>query len=86
METAVTVLKPHSIEQCRRDIVPMADILAQVGSKWTIFVITALSGGPMRFSQLLRHIEGISQKVLTSTLRDLEKDGLVSRKVAGPAR
>ena len=55
--------------------------LAQIGGKWTIHIITALGHGPMRFSELLRGIEGVSQKMLTTTLRDLEKDGFVTRTV-----
>jgi DNA-binding HxlR family transcriptional regulator len=91
METVVTFRQavdtvdlpgePRNFAQCSRDIVPVAEVLAQIGGKWTIFIVTALSHGPMRFSELRRSIEGISQKMLTATLRDLEKDGFVSRKV-----
>ena len=66
---------------CARAVVPMADVLAQIGGKWTIYIIGQLSAGPRRFSELKRQIEGVSQKMLTSTLRDLEKDGFVTRTV-----
>ena len=57
------------------------DILARVGDKWSIQVVMSLAGGPRRFNQLRREIEGISQRMLTRTLRALERDGLVSRTV-----
>ncbi len=72
---------PKDFEQCKRDAVPMTEVLSRIGSKWTIFVIMSLTQGPMRFSELKRHIEGVSQKMLTATLRDLEEDGFVTRKV-----
>jgi DNA-binding HxlR family transcriptional regulator len=81
MERPVTPTIPLTYAECAREITPVADVLAQIGGKWTIFIITALSQGPRRFSELKRHIEGISQKMLTSTLRDLEKDGFVTRTV-----
>jgi DNA-binding HxlR family transcriptional regulator len=57
------------------------DVLARVGDKWSVFVIHLLGGGTMRFSELRHSIDGISQRMLTVTLRGLERDGLVSRKV-----
>lgn len=60
---------------------PMAEVLSRISSKWTIFVVMNLSEGPRRFSDLKRTIAGISQKMLTVTLRDLEKDGFVTRTV-----
>lgn len=59
----------------------MLELLARIAGKWTIYVFRSLSQGPKRFSDLKREIEGISQKVLTATLRDLEEDGLVTRTV-----
>jgi len=75
------ITAPRNYEECRASLTPAGEVLAQIGSKWTMFIIVALGQGPMRFSELRRHIAGISQKVLTATLRDLEKDGFVSRKV-----
>ena len=72
---------PHSFAECKRAAVPMTEVLSRIGSKWTVYVIMSLTTGPMRFSELKRHIEGVSQKMLTATLRDLEEDGFVTRKV-----
>lgn len=61
---------------------PTRKVLAQIGDKWTMLVITALEGeDAVRFSELRRQIEGVSQKMLTQTLRALERDGLVTRTV-----
>lgn len=58
------------------------DVLNHVGNKWSLFVIHALGiDGKMRFSNLQNHINGISQKMLTKCLRELERDGLVSRNI-----
>ena len=56
------------------------DALELIASKWSILVLTALADGPMRNGALLRKIGGVSQKMLTQTLRDLECNGLVARK------
>ena len=59
--------------------------LELVSEKWTALVVYALVGGPKRHAELLRMIEGISQKMLTQTLRRMETDGLVERQVLDPA-
>jgi DNA-binding HxlR family transcriptional regulator len=59
----------------------VGEILGTVGSKWAILVIRTLSDGPMRFSELRRAVSAVTQKVLTSTLRNLERDGFVKRTV-----
>ena len=59
----------------------VSEILARVGDKWTVLVVSLLGDGPMRFSELRRAIDGISQKMLTTTLRILERDGFCTRKV-----
>ncbi|HEX2146657.1 MAG TPA: helix-turn-helix domain-containing protein, partial [Pseudorhizobium sp.] len=51
----------------------VSEILARVGDKWTVLVVGLLGAGPMRFSELRRAIDGISQKMLTTTLRTLER-------------
>jgi DNA-binding HxlR family transcriptional regulator len=56
-------------------------VLNRVGDKWSVLVIELLGRGPQRFSDLRRSIEGISQRMLTLTLRGLERDGLVTRTV-----
>ncbi|GAA1839791.1 winged helix-turn-helix transcriptional regulator [Agromyces salentinus] len=55
------------------------DVLSRVGDKWSLLVIRMLHNGPLRFTQLQRSIDGISHRMLTQTLRNLERDGLVSR-------
>jgi DNA-binding HxlR family transcriptional regulator len=59
----------------------VGDVLARVGDKWSILVIHLLSRGSIRFSELKRNLGSISQKVLTTTLRGLERDGYVTRTV-----
>lgn len=56
-------------------------MLARVGDKWSVFVIMMLGDGPKRFNELKRMINGISQRMLTLTLRGLERDGLVTRTI-----
>jgi DNA-binding HxlR family transcriptional regulator len=59
----------------------VASVLARVGDKWSVLVIMMLRNGPKRFNELKREIGGISQRMLTLTLRGLERDGLVTRTV-----
>lgn len=58
---------------------PSRRILDRIGDRWTVLIVGALGDGSRRFSDLLRTVEGISQKMLTQTLRALERDGLVTR-------
>lgn len=55
------------------------DILERIGDKWSLYIIATLAHGTRRFNELKRGIDGISQRMLTRTLRGLERDGLVSR-------
>src|SRR5689334_17507192 len=57
----------------------VADTLSRIGDKWTVMVVGALSQGPLRYNELNRTIDGISQRMLTLTLKGLEQDGLVTR-------
>lgn len=57
------------------------EVLNRVGDKWSILVVGLLGDGPKRFSELRRAIEGISQRMLTLTVRQLERDGLVTRTI-----
>jgi DNA-binding HxlR family transcriptional regulator len=57
----------------------LADVLATIGDKWTIMIVGALSKGPLRYNELQRRISGISQRMLTLTLKRLEVDGIVTR-------
>src|SRR5258708_7782881 len=56
------------------------EVLNRVGDKWSVQVVGLLGRGKMRFSELRRSIEGISQRMLTLTLKNLERDGLITRK------
>src|SRR6478752_5654335 len=67
--------QPHLDSDCRG----VASILARVGDKWSVFVIMLLGDGPRRFNEIKRMVGGISQRMLTLTLRGLERDGLVKR-------
>ncbi|KAA5606392.1 helix-turn-helix transcriptional regulator [Roseospira marina] len=60
---------------------PLTEALSRIGDKWTIQVVMELEADPKRFSELRRAVGGISQKMLTLTLRALERDGLVTRTV-----
>ena len=62
-------------EDCRG----LADVLASVGDKWTIMVVGALSKGQLRYNEIQRRVSGISQRMLTLTLKRLEADGIVTR-------
>ena len=57
------------------------EVLNRIGDKWSVQIVDLLGEGPMRFSDLRRSIEGISQRMLTLTLRGLERDGLITRTV-----
>jgi DNA-binding HxlR family transcriptional regulator len=57
------------------------DVLSRVGDKWSVLIVGLLDGGPMRINAMRRAVEGISQRMLTRTLRGLERDGIVTRKV-----
>ena len=57
----------------------LADVLSSVGDKWTIMVVGALSKGSLRYNEIRRRVSGISQRMLTLTLKRLETDGLVTR-------
>ena len=67
----------HRTEDCRA----VSAILQRIGDKWTVLVIGKLGPGPMRFNELRHAVGGISQKMLTTTLRGLERDGFVTRTV-----
>jgi len=71
----IDVHASHLPGACRE----VGSILARVGDKWTVLVVMMLAKGPHRFSELKRAIGGVSQRMLTLTLRGLERDGLVRR-------
>jgi DNA-binding HxlR family transcriptional regulator len=67
----------HVAEDCRA----VSEVLARVGDKWTVLVVSTLGDGPKRFNELRKALGSISQRMLTLTLRGLERDGLVTRTV-----
>jgi DNA-binding HxlR family transcriptional regulator len=60
---------------------PVRDVLDQIGSKWTTLILISLASGPRRFSEVRRTLPDISKRMLTQTLRDLERNGLATRQV-----
>ena len=60
---------------------PTRQVLDCIADKWTVLIIRRLADGTLRFAELRRAVDGISQKVLTKTLRDLERDGIVTRRI-----
>ncbi|WP_318011323.1 winged helix-turn-helix transcriptional regulator [Brenneria tiliae] len=60
---------------------PVRDVLDRIGDKWSTLLIVALAAGPRRFNNLRRLVPDISKRMLTQTLRDLERDGLITRHV-----
>lgn len=70
---------PHS--ECRATLNSVADSLHVIGGKWKLRIIVALRDGNKRFNEMQRLIEGISAKVLSAELKDLELNGFISRKV-----
>lgn len=81
-------MKPRHLEfteDCRgnrsEDCRAVSDILQRVGDKWTVLVVGKLGSGSLRFNELRHAVGGISQQMLTTTLRGLERDGFVTRTV-----
>lgn len=75
--TAAKPAQSLSVDECQR----VGQVLSRVGDKWTVLIINELGDGPRRFNALKRQIEGVSQRMLTLTLKNLERDGLVRRTV-----
>ena len=75
--TALIPSNLHVAEDCRA----VSEVLARVGDKWTVLVVGMLGDGPKRFNELRRGLGSISQRMLTLTLRALERDGLLTRTV-----
>ena len=68
-------LSDRGSEDCRA----VSSVLARIGDKWSVLIIVLLGDGPKRFNEIKRMVGGISQRMLTLTLRGLERDGLVKR-------
>src|ERR1700704_2556211 len=67
----------HETSDCKA----VSGVLARIGDKWSVLIVSRLGSRPLRFNELKREIGGISQRMLTLTLRGLERDGLVTRTV-----
>jgi len=81
--TGVTT-EPAQLDPCGLPEHPdcgIRDVLDRLGDRWSVLVIVQLAGGPRRFRELQRAVDGISQRMLTVTVRRLERDGLVLRTV-----
>src|ERR1700676_2360520 len=81
-----TILSDTHIDVCKGGHSPeerraYAEILSRIGDKWTVLVVGVLALGPTRYSQIFKLVEGVSQRMLTLTLKSLERDGLVTRTV-----
>jgi DNA-binding HxlR family transcriptional regulator len=72
--------KPH-LDPASSDCRAVSSVLARVGDKWSVLIVALLGDGPKRFNEIKRMVGGISQRMLTLTLRGLERDGLVTRTV-----
>jgi DNA-binding HxlR family transcriptional regulator len=77
----VTVHAPPVLDHASADCRAVSTVLARVGDKWSVLIVSLLGDGPRRFSEIKRMVGGISQRMLTLTLRGLERDGLVTRTV-----
>jgi DNA-binding HxlR family transcriptional regulator len=69
-------LDPDLQQRC-----PVRDVLDRIGDKWSVLLLVSLKDGPLRFGELRRRVSDISQRMLTGTLRHLQRDGLISRTV-----
>ena len=74
-------MTPSDKQEPEEDCRAISETLARIGDKWTVLVVELLADGPMRFNEIRRTIGSISQRMLTLTLRGLERDGLVTRTV-----
>ena len=83
MNGAYSILRQFDVSEADLDTAkcPVRDVLDRVGDRWSTLVLFALTSAPRRFSALQRAIPDISKRMLTQTLRDLERDGLITRHV-----
>jgi DNA-binding HxlR family transcriptional regulator len=79
--TEVTVAERPHLNPQSADCRAVNTVLARVGDKWSVLIVGLLGDGPKRFNEIKRLVGGISQRMLTLTLRGLERDGLVTRTV-----
>lgn len=81
MEPAHTDVTAPTDKHLPGDCLAVGSILSRIGDKWSVLVIMLLGDGPRRFNEIKRMVGGISQRMLTLTLRGLERDGLVTRTI-----
>lgn len=81
MSRSNTGVSDEVTQHIQAEACPVAEVLDHVAGKWSIGVIVAAANGPVRFTELERAMEGVSRRMLTLTLRKLERDGLLHRKV-----
>jgi DNA-binding HxlR family transcriptional regulator len=91
MQVTKPPIEPHELEHRLReggghqalehDCRPVAEVLVRIGDKWSVLIVMLLGNGPKRFNEIRRLVNGVSQRMLTLTLRALERDGLVTRTV-----
>ncbi|MHA4738541.1 winged helix-turn-helix transcriptional regulator [Dyadobacter sp. MSC1_007] len=74
-------IKPHSLDECTKSILPVRDALEVLSGKWKLPIIISLMFGNKRFSQIAKEIPGITDKMLSKELRELESNDLVKRTV-----
>jgi DNA-binding HxlR family transcriptional regulator len=74
-------MEREGVEAVAESCLPVTEVLSRIGDKWSVLVVMYLGTGPWRFNEIRRAINGISQRMLTLTLRGLERDGLVTRTV-----
>ncbi|MEM6453537.1 MAG: helix-turn-helix domain-containing protein [Acidobacteriota bacterium] len=79
--TANATFPPDAVPDAFLAQCPSRTVLTRLVEKWTLLILVALADGPRRFGALRRQIEGVSQKMLTQSLRRLERDGLVDRRL-----
>ncbi len=77
----MTVIDRPRLDHASSDCKAVSGVLARVGDKWSVLIVALLGDGPKRFNEIKRLVGGISQRMLTLTLRGLERDGLVTRTV-----
>ena len=80
-EAALYVERWHNAPEGPASDCPVRGVIDKISDKWSMLLVMTLAGGPRRFNQLRREVPDISQKMLTQTLRDLQRDGMVARRV-----
>ena len=76
-KSATDLSHPPLIDSCK----PAREVMSRIGDKWSALIVIALRDGPLRFSEIKRAVGSVSQRMLTLTLRCMERDGLIERTV-----